>query len=155
MNNKENLLPTVVSDKTPSSMQAYLETQWQRVTRRRSFLKNLGIFSATLSAAPLLTLEGRAEHQQKRSSSSSLPDGDVAILKLLAAAEVLESDLWSQYAELGGTPATTSDEEFPEFIARNPAYTQTLHNLDSDMPQYITDNTHHHLTPAAFLNPLL
>src|SRR5260370_42498050 len=95
-------------------MQAYLETQWQRVTRRRSFLKNLGIFSATLSAAPLLTLEGRAEHrQQKRSSSSSLPDGDGAILKLLAAAEILESDLWVQYAEQGGTAATTSDEEYP------------------------------------------
>src|SRR5260370_11858491 len=117
MNNKENLLPTVMSDKTPSTMQAYLEPQWQRVTRRRSFLKNLGIFSATLSAAPLLTLEGRAEHrQQKRSSSSSLPDGDVAILKLLAAAEILESDLWSQYAELSGAEATTFNEQFQGFI---------------------------------------
>jgi len=155
MNNKENLLPTVMSDKTPSSMQAYLETQWQRVTRRRSFLKNLGIFSATLSAAPLLTLEGRAEHQQKRSSSSSLPDGDVAILKLLAAAEVLESDLWSQYAELGGTAATTSDEEFQGFIGGNAAYTKALQNLDSDMPQYITDNTDDELSHAAFINAYL
>src|SRR5260370_7103116 len=98
MNNKENLLPTVVSDKTPSSMQAYLETQWQRVTRRRSFLKNLGIFSATLSAAPLLTLEGRAEHQQKRTSSSSLPARDVAIPKPPPPPHALKTDPSSHYS---------------------------------------------------------
>jgi hypothetical protein len=150
---KENLLPSVLSDETPSSMQAYLDQQWQRVTRRRSFLKSLGIFTAAVTASPMLTLEGRAEHTQP--ASSSLPAGDVAILKFLAAAEILESDLWSQYAELGGVAATTSDEEFQDFIGGNPAYTKALQNLDSDMPQYITDNTDDELSHAAFINAYL
>ena len=34
--------------------------------------------------------------------SSRLSSGDVAILRFLAAAETIESDLWLQYAELGG-----------------------------------------------------
>jgi hypothetical protein len=72
-------------------MQEYLHSQWQRVTRRRSFLKGLGIFTATAATTPILTLEGRAEHLQKH---RRLPSGDVAILRFLAAAEILESDLW-------------------------------------------------------------
>src|SRR5215469_2625253 len=151
--NKENLLPTVLSDKTPSSMQAYLDQQWQRVTRRRSFLKSLGVFTAAVTASPILTLDGRAEHTA--SASSSLPPGDLAILKFLATAEILESDLWSQYAELGGVAATTSDEEFQDFIGGNPAYTKALQNLDMDMPQYVTDNTDDELSHAAFINAYL
>lgn len=154
MSNKENLLPTVVSEQTPSSMQSYLYNQWQRVTRRRSFLKSLGIFTATMSATPLLTLEGRAEHSQEH-SGAPLPSGDADILRLLAAAEILESDLWSQYAELGGVGATTSDEEFQGFIGGNRAYTKALQNLDMDMPQYITDNTDDELSHAAFINAYL
>ena len=34
--------------------------------------------------------------------SSKLSSGDAAILRFLAAAELIESDLWIQYAELGG-----------------------------------------------------
>src|SRR4030081_1036689 len=33
---------------------------------------------------------------------SVLTEGDVAILRFLAAAELIESDLWQQYNELGG-----------------------------------------------------
>jgi Ferritin-like domain len=134
-------------------MQEYLHNQWQRVTRRRSFLKGLGIFAASMSTAPILTLEGRAEHFQQQ--STSLPSGDVAILRFLATAEILESDLWVQYAELGGVGATTSDEEFQGFIGGNPTYTKALQNLDSDMPQYITDNTDDELSHAAFINAYL
>src|SRR5215472_7119465 len=154
MRNTENLLPTVVSEHTPSSMQSYLQTQWHRMTRRRSFLKSLGIFTATMSASPLLTLEGREEHDDDK-KSGTLPTGDVDILRFLATAEILESDLWSQYAELGGVAATTSDEEFQGFIGGNAAYTAALQNLDMDMPQYITDNTDDELSHAAFINAYL
>jgi Ferritin-like domain len=153
MNKQENLLPTVLSEQTPSSMQSYLHTQWQRVIRRRSFLKSMGIFTATVSAGPLLALDGREEHEKKQ--SSALPSGDVAILRFLAAAEILESDLWTQYAELGGVAATTSDEEFQGFSGGNPNYTKALSNLDADMSQYITDNTDDELSHAAFLNAYL
>ena len=39
--------------------------------------------------------------------SGRLSRGDTAILRFLAAAELLETDLWQQYAELGGSTAAT------------------------------------------------
>jgi hypothetical protein len=69
--------------------------------------------------------------------------GDVAILRFLAAAELIESDLWTQYTELGGVNGG------------NAAYIAALQNLDSDMPQYISDNTDDELSHAAFLNAYL
>ena len=59
----------------------------------------------------------------------------MAILQFLAAAELLETDLWKQYNELGGV----QDSEVPGGSG-NPAYTQALAVLDEDMGQYIHDN---------------
>ena len=72
----------------------------------------------------------------------------------------MESDLWTQYAELGGVGpsgggAAQSSEEFQKFIGGNPAYNLALQNLDGDMPQYITDNTDDELSHAAFLKAFL
>lgn len=142
MKQHEDVLPTVVSDKTPSSMAEYLDTQWQRVIRRRSFLRGLGMAGAALTTGGLLATEGRAA---TRSSTTKLPAGDVAILRFLAAAELLESDLWTQYTELGGVG----------FGPGNPAYIAALQNIDGDMPQYIRDNTDDELSHAAFLNAYL
>jgi len=72
-----------------------------------------------------------------------LPKGDVAILRFLAAAELIESDFWQQYNELGGVNGG------------NAAYKLALQNLDSDMPQYISDNTDDEMSHAAFLNAYL
>lgn len=96
-------------------------------------------FSTLLPAGALLAGEGRAE----ASEGGKLKRGDVAILRFLAAAELLESDLWTQYAELGGANGG------------NAAYVAALSNLDADMPQYITDNTDDELSHAAFLNAYL
>jgi hypothetical protein len=63
----------------------------------------------------------------------------VAILRFLAAAELIESDLWTQYAELGGIghlPPIEVDPNEP----LNP-YQVALSNLDGDGPQYISSNT--------------
>jgi hypothetical protein len=35
-------------------------------------------------------------------NSGGLTKGDAAILRFLAAAEIIETDLWQQYNELGG-----------------------------------------------------
>ena len=72
---------------------------------RRSFLRNLGIGAALLApGAALLGNAGNAlaanDKQKKKSFGGNLPKGDVAILQLLAAAELLEADLWQQYNEL-------------------------------------------------------
>jgi hypothetical protein len=76
-------------------------------------------------------------------STARLSGGDVAILRLLAAVELIESDLWQQYNELGGVNGG------------NGAYMAALQNLDGDMPQYIADNTDDELSHAAFLNAYL
>src|SRR5216683_2193004 len=79
-------------------------------TNRRLFLKN-GIAAAgvaTVGAAGLLA--GRVPVADKEDEKSGkLTKGDAAILRFLAAAEILETDLWVQYNELGGV----QDSEVP------------------------------------------
>ena len=41
-------------------------------------------------------------------ANGSLTEGDAAILRFLAAAEILETDLWQQYNELGGSRTAKS-----------------------------------------------
>jgi Ferritin-like domain len=110
---------------------------WQRVVGRRSFLKGVGLAgAAALPGSVLFATQAFAQ-------TSSITDGDIAILRFLAAAELIESDLWSQYAELGGANGG------------NPAYIAALQNLDSDMPQYISDNTDDEISHARFINAYL
>ncbi len=114
------------------------------IVGRRSFLKGLGVVGATLLPARLL-LMADAKAQEK-TSSGKLTQGDADLLRFAAWAEIVESDLWVQYNELGGATTPTGG---------NPAYTAALQNLDGDMPQYITDNTDDELSHAAFLNAYL
>jgi hypothetical protein len=74
----------------------------------------------------------------------------VAILRFLAALEILESDLWQQYNELGGI----QDREVPGG-GSNPGYTAGLVNLDGDMSQYIHDNTEDEFSRFRFLDAYL
>jgi hypothetical protein len=134
---KEKLSSTVLSEtEVPQSSREDVNSDWQRVIRRRSFLKGLSIAGAAAPASALLTSQGKA-------ATNALNQGDVAILRFLAAVELIESDLWQQYNELGGVNGG------------NPAYMLALQNLDGDMPQYIADNTDDELSHAAFLNAYL
>ena len=83
-------------------------------------------------------------------ASGNLTKGDAAILRFAAAAEILETDLWIQYNELGGI----QDSEVGGGTG-NPAYTAALQVLDSDMAQYIHDNTDDEITHFTFLNAYL
>jgi Ferritin-like domain len=121
----------------PEFEQDEAQAHWRRVVGRRSFLKGVGAAgAAALPGSALFASEAMA-------GSSGLTKGDVAILRFLAAAELIESDLWQQYNELGGVNGG------------NPAYIAALSNLDSDMPQYIADNTDDEISHAAFLNAYL
>src|SRR5947209_7810360 len=110
-----------------------------RRVARRSFLRNLGMGAALL--APGAALLGSAS--KALADNNRLTRGDVAILQLLAAAELIEADLWQQYNELGGINAPTS------------GYTAALQILDGDQLQYISDNTDDEMSHAAFLNAYL
>lgn len=85
-------------------------------------------------------------------SSGRISRGDAAILRFLAAAEIIETDLWLQYAELGGT----QDHQLPGLpTGGSPAYMAALQNLDGDMPQYIHDNADDELSHETFINAYL
>jgi hypothetical protein len=79
-----------------------------------------------------------------------LSKGDEAILRFLSAAEILETDLWQQYNELGGV----QDSEVPGGTG-NSAYTAALAMLDADMSQYVHDNTEDEFTHFTFINAYL
>ena len=115
---------------------------------RRSFIRGLGIVGATLLPAGAMLM--RQANAQER-SSGRLTKGDGDLLRFAAWAEIVESDLWTQYNELGG--ATKPNDGSPNI--GNPPYKLALQNLDGDMPQYITDNTDDELSHAAFLNAYL
>ena len=99
---------------------------------------------AGLFANTLLAKEGNEKEK------SHLKKGDAAILRFLAAAEIIEADLWQQYNELAGI----QDSEVPGGTG-SPAYTAAVEVLDEDMDQYIHDNTDDEITHAAFLNAFL
>jgi hypothetical protein len=86
-----------------------------------------------------------------RANNNEATEGDIAILRFLAALEILESDLWEQYNELGGI----RDSELTSGTGNKP-YTDLLNNtIDGDMSQYIHDNTDDEFSHAAFLNAVL
>src|SRR5207302_7458068 len=76
------------------------------LTSRRSLLGGLAVGAGTIGAARLL---GRGSPALAASARGSLTEGDAAILRFLSAAEILETDAWQQYNELGGVP----DSEVP------------------------------------------
>ena len=120
---------------------------------RRSFMKSglLAGGAATISAG--LLSNGALARAQSDDSDGRLNAGDVAILRFLAAAELIEADLWTQYAELGGIGDNPPIEIDPNEQLN--AYQSALSNLDSDGPQYITSNTLDEVSHAAFLNAFL
>jgi hypothetical protein len=124
-----------------------------RPVDRRSFLKGGLLAGGAAVGAGLLATGPLALAQSDRQSSGSLNAGDVAILRFLAAAELIESDLWIQYAELGGI-GNNPPIEVDQNQLLNP-YQVALSNLDGDGPQYITSNTLDEVSHATFLNAYL
>ena len=102
-------------------------------TSRRAFLAGAG---AAALGVDLLADASPAV------ASGGLTPGDAALLRFAAAAEILETDFWQQYNELGGI----QDSEVPGGSG-SPLYTAALEVLDSDMAQYVHDNTEDRVHP--------
>jgi hypothetical protein len=118
---------------------------------RRSFMKGGLLAGGAVMGAGLLANGTLARAQA--GGGGSLGAGDVAILQFLAAAELIEADLWTQYAELGGIGKNPPIEVAPNQKLNN--YQIALSNLDGDGPQYITSNTLDEVSHATFLNAYL
>src|ERR1700704_4014245 len=153
----------LTSSETPASTNANIQPHWLRAVGRRSFLKGLGMAGATLSTGGLLVSKLQADADHDRDRNGRLTKGDAAILRFLAAAEIIESDLWLQYQELGGVQddevSKLASKLIPGYPAQptggNPVYMQDLIPLDADMSQYIHDNTEDELTHEVFINAYL
>jgi len=103
---------------------------------RRFFMKSLAVAGGSL--LPLVAARGDEGDNER--GMNSITSSDAAILRFLAAAEILETDLWQQYtefADLGGP------------------YTDALENIDGDMPPYIEQNTADEFSHQSFLNAFL
>jgi hypothetical protein len=119
--------------------------QSEHLTSRSSFLlKGAALGAGAIGAGQLLAEAPPAL------AGGGLSRGDTAILQFLAAAEIIETDLWQQYNELAGI----QDDEVPGGSG-NPDYTEAVAVLDEDMDQYIHDNTDDEISHAAFINAYL
>jgi hypothetical protein len=119
------------------------------VFSRRAFLGKSVVAGAGAIGAGLLANTAVAKSKSKP-KKGSLERGDVDILRFLAAAEIIETDLWQQYNELAGI----QDSEVPGGSG-SPAYTDAIKVLDGDMDQYIHDNTEDEFTHFSFINAFL
>src|SRR5437899_5105486 len=115
-----------------------------RVLGRRAFLGRMAAGAALLAPASALLAAGKAK------GKPNLSKGAAALLRFAAAAEILETDFWVQYNELGGI----QDSEVPGGSGSQ-AYHDALSVLDGDMDQYIHDNTEDEFTHFTFLNAYL
>ncbi len=132
-----------VSEPTPDQLQVV----WNRVVGRRSFLRQAGLASAAAVPVAAVAASGASAKRRKTNGPTK---GDFAILRFLCAAEILESDLWEQYARFGGQATSERPRD-----GANHAYVAALMNLDGDMPQYISDNTDDEESHQSFLNGYL
>jgi hypothetical protein len=124
-----------------------------KTSDRRSFIKNgLVAAGAATMGVGLLANDSSvfAQNQGRGKGSGELTQGDAAILRFLAAAEIIETDFWVQYNELGGI----QDKEVQGGTGNKP-YTAALKVLDGDMDQYIHDNTEDEFTHQNFINAYL
>jgi hypothetical protein len=112
-------------------------------TERRGFLGLAGLAGvglASLAAPAALGADLGAADPQLAEASSHPTRRDIAILRFLAAAELIETDLWQQYAELAHG---------------NPRYREALETIDDDLPVYAVDVTEDELSHAEFINAYL
>jgi len=108
---------------------------------RRSLLKT-GVLAGGAGLFAANTTAFAQDHDNE--GHDPLTRGDIAVLRFLAAAELIEADLWNQYAELGGVTDGTQNN-----------YQLAFQYLDGDGSQYITSNTLDENSHANFLNKYL
>lgn len=70
----------------------------------------------------------------------NLNEGDIAVLQFLAAAELVESDLWGQYSELA---------------SNNSSFRRALSRIKDTLPDYINGDFADETSHASFINAFL
>lgn len=104
------------------------------LANRRSFLQG------GAASAAALGLAGSALPMFGQVNAGSVTAGDIAILKFLAAAELVEDDLWQQYCELA---------------VSNPGFNRALRRIDKSLVRYICDDRDDERSHALLINAFL
>ena len=102
---KTNLVATASPETTQSGGEG-AEFPSSNGAKRRSFLKGLGVAGAALSAGPLLATAAEASQR-----ADIITVGDVAILRFLAATELIEPISGSSTTNSGESRTAKSPEE--------------------------------------------
>lgn len=105
---------------------------------RRNFLKGgLAAAGAATLAPVLLAAPAIAEEREER---RAIPPSDIAIFRFLAAVELVETDLWTQYTLLA---------------EGNPGFKRALTNIDPALVRYNHDIRRDEASHAGFINAAL
>lgn len=112
---------------------------------RRDFLKRSsagGLALAAIAAGPLMNENALAQAVGGFGAidKSKITTGDIAMLKFLAAAELVEADLWAQYCELA---------------VGNEGFNEALRRIDPSLVRYICDDGRDELSHANLINGFL
>src|SRR5262245_43016843 len=102
---------------------AKLSTDNAQLTRRGMLRTTGGLGLA--AAAGSLMIPGLARARDDNDQGEGGRAGDIAILRFLAAAELIETDFWEQYQNV---------------VASNKRFAEALETLDEDMPTYVDQN---------------
>ena len=158
---KTKTLPEQTPSNSDQSTGEDVASLAKKAFNRRSFMRNSVLAGAVMTGASVLDGVPSAFAEPGK---GHLTRGDAAIMRLLAAAEIIESDLWLQYAELGGVQDNElfqlASQQIKGYPSTNPGagnttYTGLLQQLDMDMPQYIHDNTEDEFSHQFFINAFL
>ncbi len=106
---------------------------------RRSFIAKSAAVGVGAGMAGVFARPAAAQ-DEPRSLPQKATSGDVDILKFLAAAELVEDDLWQQYCELA---------------VRNRPYRNALERIDPSLIRYICDDRDDERSHAEFINAYL
>lgn len=118
-----------------------LKDQFRSGVSRRSFVRRAAVGAALLPLSGFFASAVSSLGQSTGATSGSAPtQGDIDILNFLAAAELLETDLWSQYCELA---------------VGNPEYREALERIDPALINYICADRENELSHANFINAYL
>ena len=107
---------------------------------RRSFLTRAAMLGGAAFGAAALPALGFGNTTTHQGMGSGPTDGDIDILYFLAAAELVEDDLWSQYSELA---------------INNVDFRLALKRIDPSLPAYITQDRDDERSHAMSINAYL
>lgn len=110
------------------------------IMNRRGLLRR-GAAVSGLAAAGMMAAPEALIHKALAAGNLDTPTaGDIAILKFLAAAELVEDDLWQQYTELA---------------TNNAGFMGALRRIDQSLPRYVNDDRDDERSHAQLINAYL